>query len=289
MIFSYERISPLYTIFIPIESTPYLSGREVYFGEFIISFALLDLPKIQKEISSLKDNNENLKAMLKENCELYSLGMLLYEDLTTISSNYNLSIYQSYNYRREQYTGIQEAIKSYLIQGIMPNDSNFYSLITQNGVPKIEANFCRPDEFGFGEEGICINYSIHDVASMIAFDLMNVLDYGIQIKQCANCSRFFIPDKRSDEIYCNRIYRNGKTCKELGYSLKIASDPFKAAFTKARKTQHARIRYNKHIKDYKEKHYEPWLQAATQARDEYKSANNIEGFENWIEEHKNAF
>ena len=46
MIFSYERISPLYTIFVPIESTPYLSGREVYFGEFIISFALLDLPKI---------------------------------------------------------------------------------------------------------------------------------------------------------------------------------------------------------------------------------------------------
>ena len=124
---------------------------------------------------------------------------------------------------------------------------------------------------------------------MIALDWINVCDLGFPIKQCSNCSRFFIPDKRSDEIYCNRIYRNGKTCKELGYSLKIAGDPFKAAFTKARKTQHARIRYNNHIKDYKEKHYEPWLAAASKARDYFSQKGDINSFFKWLEEHKNSF
>ena len=115
------------------------------------------------------------------------------------------------------------------------------------------------------------------------------MNLHIPIKQCENCKKFFSPAKRSDEIYCDRVYKNGKTCKELGYSLKIADDPFKAAFTKARKTHHARIRYNKHIKDYKEKHYEPWLQAATQAKDKYKADNDIEGFKKWLKQHDNSF
>lgn len=58
---------------------------------------------------------------------------------------------------------------------------------------------------------------------------------------------------------------------------------------KARKTQHARIRYNSHISDYKEKHYEPWRIAAEKARDEYQKANDINGFQKWLDEHKNSF
>ena len=61
------------------------------------------------------------------------------------------------------------------------------------------------------------------------------------------------------------------------------------AYTKARKTQHARIRYNNHISDYKEKHYEPWRIAAEKARDEFQKANDINGFQKWLDEHKDSF
>ena len=47
------------------------------------------------------------------------------------------------------------------------------------------------------------------------------------------------------------------------------------AYTKARKTQHARIRYNSHIENYKEKHYEPWKESAEKARDSFKENNDI--------------
>lgn len=40
---------------------------------------------------------------------------------------------------------------------------------------------------------------------------------NIEIKKCKNCGKYFVPDNRSDEIYCSNIYENDKSCKEVGY------------------------------------------------------------------------
>lgn len=40
---------------------------------------------------------------------------------------------------------------------------------------------------------------------------------NIEIKRCKNCGKYFVPDSRSNEIYCNNIYENNKTCKEVGH------------------------------------------------------------------------
>ena len=34
---------------------------------------------------------------------------------------------------------------------------------------------------------------------------------NIAIKKCKNCGKFFVPDNRVDELYCNNIYENNKT------------------------------------------------------------------------------
>ena len=36
------------------------------------------------------------------------------------------------------------------------------------------------------------------------------------IKKCKNSGKFFVPDNKVDELYCNSIYENNKTCKEVG-------------------------------------------------------------------------
>lgn len=36
------------------------------------------------------------------------------------------------------------------------------------------------------------------------------------IKKCKNCGKFFVPENRSDELYCSNIFENEKTCKEVG-------------------------------------------------------------------------
>jgi len=145
-------------------------------------------------------------------------------------------------------------------------------------------------KYYFSEEhGLCLGLILDNIGSLITLELLNLKNSNVSIKKCENCKKLFIPTKRSDEIYCDRVFKNGKTCKELGYSEKVKNDAFKQAYTKARKTQHARIRYNSHISDYKEKHYEPWKKAAEQARDEFQAENDINGFERWLNEHKNSF
>ena len=39
------------------------------------------------------------------------------------------------------------------------------------------------------------------------------------IKQCKNCGRYFIPENLRDIKYCNNIFKDNKTCKELGKQL----------------------------------------------------------------------
>ena len=132
-------------------------------------------------------------------------------------------------------------------------------------------------------------YSTDKLEALLLFDYVKMREHHAIIKKCHNCGKFFIPSKRSDEIYCDRIYKANRTCKQVGYEEKEKKDPFGRLYTKARKTQYARISYNSHIKDYREKHYEPWKKAAEAARDKFKACGDIEGFKKWIEENKNSF
>ena len=121
-------------------------------------------------------------------------------------------------------------------------------------------------------------------------ELLNLQTHNITIKVCENCNRLFITQSRTDEIYCDRPFKDNKTCKDVGYIEKIKrTDKFMQAYTKERKTQHARIRYNSHITDYKAKHYEPWKKEAEKAREKFKAKNDINGFLEWLNKNRNSF
>ena len=56
-----------------------------------------------------------------------------------------------------------------------------------------------------------------DIIQALLIELLEIAKLNIEIKKCRNCDKFFVPDNRSDEIYCSNIYENGKTCKEIGH------------------------------------------------------------------------
>ena len=56
-----------------------------------------------------------------------------------------------------------------------------------------------------------------DIIQTLLIELLEIAKLNIEIKKCRNCSKLFVPDNRSDEIYCSNIYENGKTCKEIGH------------------------------------------------------------------------
>ena len=57
----------------------------------------------------------------------------------------------------------------------------------------------------------------------LLIELSTILKSGLKIKKCDICDRYFIPDKRTDEVYCDRINLKGKTCKEIGWHSKKKS------------------------------------------------------------------
>ena len=302
MEFQFYPDSNYYLFYVPLFEE-YMSDRTEKCGSFIVAFLSLDLNKLQNDLFNcddfISDDTKNclddkqycsaIQSAIHNNCESSFLADLIYEDLTYSFDYSDVTIAFTFSNKEDIFLDIQNEMIFYLSNGCFQEGSMFAELITQGIQHTIEVSFGRPNYFEKDDFGIIMTYSLHDVVSMLALDWINVMSWSVPIKQCANCKKFFIPEKRSDEIYCNRVYKNSKTCKELGYSLKIADDPFKVAFKKARQTHHARIRYNKHIKDYKEKHYEPWLKAATQAREKYKAENDIEGFKKWLEQHNNSF
>jgi hypothetical protein len=142
---------------------------------------------------------------------------------------------------------------------------------------------------------IYYEYEALDILTILSLDLTNVISNNIQIKECQNCHKFFIPSNRSDEIYCDRIFKNGKTCKEIGYDEKLKNNAdcaFQNLYTKARKKRHAKITYYTKLKDkdkkeaYFKEQFEPWKIDATARMEEFKSNNDLQGFQKWLDDNK---
>ena len=61
-------------------------------------------------------------------------------------------------------------------------------------------------------------FSCNNIIQSFIVELFEIASTeNIEIKRCKNCGKYFVPDSRSNEIYCSNIYENGKTCKEVGH------------------------------------------------------------------------
>lgn len=142
--------------------------------------------------------------------------------------------------------------------------------------------------FSITDSGFSQMYSVHDIISMLALELYQINYHKIKITKCRNCGRYFIPQIRSDEIYCDRLFKNGKTCKDVGYIRNV--DEFQKAYRTAYKTQKARCRYHQESNpNYEQQHFAPWNKAALSAKKEFQDKNDIDGFRKWLKDNGNAF
>lgn len=59
-------------------------------------------------------------------------------------------------------------------------------------------------------------YTIRGAMSLLLFELTHILQKEAVIKKCPICGRYFVLDGRNDAKYCNRLYRENKTCRDVG-------------------------------------------------------------------------
>lgn len=66
--------------------------------------------------------------------------------------------------------------------------------------------------------GIQPVYTITALDEMILLELSKICENEVKIKKCQNCGMYFVPESRTDEIYCNRTspQNTQMTCKKYG-------------------------------------------------------------------------
>ncbi len=76
------------------------------------------------------------------------------------------------------------------------------------------------------------SYKLTSLSAFMLLEAMYSIRYNIPIVKCPNCKQFFI-GHHNGVLYCDRVYRNGKTCRQIGAKKQFA-DKVKANETLAR-------------------------------------------------------
>ncbi|MBQ9248984.1 MAG: hypothetical protein IJ179_01285 [Oscillospiraceae bacterium] len=68
-------------------------------------------------------------------------------------------------------------------------------------------------------------YTIQTSMSLLTFEMAHWMGKGVSFVKCANCGHYFIPEGRSDTIYCNYPTKQNpeKTCREIGAQIRRAN------------------------------------------------------------------
>lgn len=110
------------------------------------------------------------------------------------------------------------------------------------------------------------------------FLMMRFIAKSPNVALCQCCGRYFIPKTKHKTLYCDRIIRNGKTCKQIATALKhkreAAQDSVIETFDRTKKNMYKRF---ERAYDYPHSlahgltftQYYSWLNKAEQARNKY--------------------
>ena len=130
-------------------------------------------------------------------------------------------------------------------------------------------------------DGDCLTtqYHFRSAVDYYHFLLLQFVSCHPAVAWCHCCGRYFIPKTKKKTLYCDRILKGGRTCKEWGPVLKhrqkAAQISVVEEFDRAKRRMYKRYEragfLNKEPseKDLSYEEYYQWLDRAVKARDEY--------------------
>ena len=132
--------------------------------------------------------------------------------------------------------------------------------------------------FSVTRQGKPATYIFRSEAQYIYFLLQHLLESKVPICKCQFCGGYFVPKTKHKTLYCDRIIRDGKTCKQVAPGLKKrerdAAHLVTSEYERIKNMLfHRRDRMGGNKKssviDLTDEAYIQWLTAATDARNRY--------------------
>ena len=160
-----------------------------------------------------------------------------------------------------------------------PFRTRFVPLLNGKAVPE---NFSSEDISKINLEVVEM-YEIDGIDDLIRFELLKMVSSGVRVKKCENCGYYFVPAGRVDTVYCNRIFKNDRSCAHIGsikkYKDRVKDDPVYTAYNKAYKRNNSRVR-NKRMT---QTDFYEWSEEARRKRDECEAGTmTIVEFMMWL-------
>lgn len=145
------------------------------------------------------------------------------------------------------------------------------------------------EDFNYNSVQISTVFYFEDNKSRQMYHIRNLTEYYFlllhlfvvneyRLCRCQLCGRYFVPKTKKKTLYCDRVLKNGKTCKEFAPRLKHSILANRNEVLKAFDTQRGKMykRYERTLNtpDTVEKplsfeEYYDWLEKARTARDNY--------------------
>lgn len=115
-------------------------------------------------------------------------------------------------------------------------------------------------------------------------------NYYYNIKKCKNCSKYYIVENSSKQLYCDNLYNENQTCRDIGNQLaqlkKQQDDLVYGKYRKIYAKKAMLVKRNPDIESYKID-YENWKKEAQEYRDKLKKEKiTNEEFEKWLDTNK---
>ncbi len=125
------------------------------------------------------------------------------------------------------------------------------------------------------------SYSCENIDEFFAICMITIYNEKYIISKCQNCNKYFVPYRKNDAIYCDRIspQKDNKTCKE--YASKRPKGVLEL-YRKIYMKKFARVNRNKDNFTYKND-FETWKETAEKLKSDYKKGIvSDETFEKWL-------
>lgn len=159
---------------------------------------LLELKEIIKLLELYSEaSQESIYKTLKLNEKLFLFNIL---ENPILSFTYPLSKIEPKIKIGDQYVNYED-FKLTNFSDIKPGD------------PQAIVNTIKQNEIA-----LFTSYRIKNIKDLLIISLLELIKNKTTIRKCKNCNMYFIPESRSDEVYCTRIspQNKNKTCKEYG-------------------------------------------------------------------------
>ena len=127
-----------------------------------------------------------------------------------------------------------------------------------------------------------------NIFTALYIEFYKIIQYQNEIiKRCKNCGKYFITDIKSNQLYCDNLYNDTQTCKDIGNQLaqkrKEQNEYVYGKYRKIYSKKAMLVKRNPDISSYKED-YEKWKQQAKAFMNDIRNEKKTyEDFDKWLD------